>query len=247
MPLQHSHFTVLYQMIGRVSSFTGWREKNLFKSQSRHQNREKPSAGEVGACACWYPAAQKAGLQLRVGPTMSISKLPLHLKSLKFEPSKSQQEGNLVGVQTHPFHKVSLQLPPEKAWLQPHQRPSAQLPAQWASPGHEKQIEDRKAQQAGEGSGLRDRSGQGHVSFATPWPSTQSWSTGRQEISMLTSPNIYHVLTGDVSRSIEPFSLPAVPMALRSSQIFCFLPNLFHKNSALWLSINYPPRGETSK
>lgn len=82
---------------------------------------------------------------------MSVSKLPLHLYRLKFQPSKSQQEGNLVGVQTHPFHEVSLQLPPEKPWLQPHQQLSVQLPAQ----GRRSRM--GTAQQAVESSGLRDR------------------------------------------------------------------------------------------
>lgn len=155
VPLPHSHFTVLYQMVGRTSSSTGWGEKNWFKLQSWHQNRQKLSVGEAGVSACWYPAAQKAGLQLRVGPTMSVSKLPLHIDSLKFQPSKSQQEDNLVGVQAHPFHEVSLHLPPGKPWLQNYQQPSVQLPAQWASPRLEKHHGDQIAQQAGEGSGLR--------------------------------------------------------------------------------------------
>lgn len=48
---------------------------------------------------------------------MSVSKLPLYLLGLKFQPSNSQQEGNLVGVQIQPFHEVSLQLPTEEPWL----------------------------------------------------------------------------------------------------------------------------------
>lgn len=69
-----------------------------------------------------------------------------------------------------------------------------------------------------EGSGKG--SGQGNVSFTSPWLSIQSQSIGRQGVSRLTSPNTSHVPTGDVTGSIKLFILPAVPMAICSSQLF---------------------------
>lgn len=57
-------------------------------------------------------------------------------------------------------------------------------------------------------------SGQGHASDTTPWSSPQSRSTGKLGVSMLTSPNISHVLTGHITGSIEALFLPAVLMDL---------------------------------
>lgn len=68
-----------------------------------------------------------------------------------------------MGVQTHPLCEVPLHLPPGKPWLQLSQQHSGQLPAQWASPEREKQNGNQTAQQAGEGSGLKDSV------WAGPW------------------------------------------------------------------------------
>lgn len=91
--------------------------------------------------------------------------------------------------------------------------------------------------------GSETGSGQGHASFTSPWLSTQSQSIGRQGVSRLTSPNTSHVPTGDVTGSIEPFFLLAMPIAICSSQVL--FSKFFSIKTMFQLSVNDPPLGET--
>lgn len=152
---------------------------------------------------------------------MSVSKLPLHIYSLKSQPSKSQQEGNLVGVQAHPFHEVSHQGNlgcSATNGLQRSFQHSGPAQGTRCTMGTKQQSKLGKAVGSGAGSG------KGYDSDTNTWSSPQS---GRLGVSMLTSPNISHVLTGHITGSTKNFVPPSCAYGPSIEANFSFFSFIF--------------------